>query len=189
MELRVRPISEKDNGFINYWLQLSPDEIERLGVAVDRLPSADEMRSGLRANGKSASGTVATFVLAWVVDGEAIGHSSLKDIVPGESGRIHLHMWRPDLRGRGLGPRLFCLSALDFYGRFRLERIICEPKADNPAPNRMLQRIGFPLVESRIGASSDISTISRLNCYEIRREIAENFLRTNPVDEVTTSSK
>jgi hypothetical protein len=34
------------------------------------------------------------------------GQSSLKDIVPGNFGSIHLHMWRADLHGKGHG-RIF----------------------------------------------------------------------------------
>src|SRR5262249_57231712 len=55
----------------------------------------------------------AVFVLAWCINGEVIGHSSLKDIVLGDSGSIHLHMWRADLRGKGHGPHFFCLAAVD----------------------------------------------------------------------------
>ena len=43
--LSVRPLAAEDfDGFIN-WLGLSQAEIERLGVAIDRVPSAARMRS------------------------------------------------------------------------------------------------------------------------------------------------
>jgi len=180
MELSVRPLATEDfNGFINYWVGLSQAEIERLGVAIDRLPSAAQMRSDLEAMLVTPGDGVRTVVLAWCINGEAIGHSSLKDIVPGDSGSIHLHMWRPDLRGKGHGPHLFCLAAVDFYERFRLKRIICEPKADNQPPNRLLQRIGFPLISTRVGRSSELSRVCNLNRYDIVREIAEDYLLTH----------
>jgi hypothetical protein len=87
-------------------------------------------------------------------------------------------MWRTDLRGKGHGPYLFCMAAVEFYKRFKLKRIICEPKANNPSPNRLLQRIGFPLISTRIGRSSELSTICKLNRYEISRELAEAYLVT-----------
>jgi RimJ/RimL family protein N-acetyltransferase len=180
MELSVRPLAAQDfDDFINCWLGLSPAEIERLGVAIDCLPTADRIRSDLEAMLAAPDEAVGNFVLAWCIDGEAIGHSSLKDIVRGEFGSIHLHMWRADLRGKGHGAHLFCLAAVDFYKRFNLKRIVCEPKADNPSPNRLLQRIGFPLVSTRIGRSSELSTICNLNCYDIVREIAEQYLLTH----------
>jgi RimJ/RimL family protein N-acetyltransferase len=179
MELSVRPLAAEDfNGFINYWLGLSQEEIERLGIAIDRMPSAAQMRSDLKAMLAAPNNGVRSFVLAWCVNGEAIGHSSLKDIVPRDSGSIHLHMWRADLRGKGHGPYLFCLAAVDLYERFKLKRIICEPKAANPAPNRLLQRIGFPLISTRVGRSSELSTICKLNRYDIVRDIAKDYLLT-----------
>ena len=177
MELSVRSLAFEDvDRFINYWQALSPIEMERMGVAIDRMPSAMQMREDLKQMFSSPSSTARSSVLAWCLDGEAIGHSSLKDIVPGESGNIHLHLWRADLRGKGHSPRLFCLAAIDFYDRFQLKRILCEPKADNPAPNRLLQRVGFPLISTRIGASSELSAICLLNRYDIQRHVAEEYL-------------
>src|SRR5262249_36411907 len=179
MELSVRPLAAQDfDDFIKYWVGLSPAEIERLGVAIDRLPTPDRMRSDLEAMLGAPDEGVRSFVLAWCINGEAIGHSSLKDMVPGEFGSIHLHMWRADLRGKGHGAHLFCLAAVDFYKRFNLKRIICEPKADNPSPNRLLQRIGFPLVSTRIGRGSELGAICKLNCYDVVRGIAEHYLLT-----------
>src|SRR5439155_5376425 len=51
-------------------------------------------------------------------------------------------------------------------------------KADNPTPNRLLQRIGFPLISTRIGRSSELSMICKLNRYDIVRGIAEHYLLT-----------
>jgi hypothetical protein len=96
--------AEDFDGFINYWLGLSQAEIERLGVAIDRVPSAARMRSDLEAMLLAPNDGVRSFVLAWCINDEAIGHSSLKDIVPGNLGSMHLHMWRADLRGKGHGP-------------------------------------------------------------------------------------
>jgi RimJ/RimL family protein N-acetyltransferase len=178
MELSVRPLAVGDlDRFINYWQGLSPIEVERMGVAIDRMPSAMQMRESLEAMFSSQDCSPRSSVLAWCLDGEAIGHSSLKDIVPGESGKIHLHMWRADLRGKGYGPRLFCLATIDFYDRFDLKRMLCEPKADNLPPNRLLQRIGFPLISARIGESSELSAICLLNRYDIQRRVAEEYLR------------
>ena len=180
MELSVRPLTEKDfDAFISYWQGLSPADVERMGVAIDRMPSPAKMRVGLQAMLATPADRANSFVLAWCVNGEAIGHSSLKDIVPGDFGSIHLHMWRADLRGKGYGPRLFCLAVLDFYKRFKLKRMICEPKADNPAPNRLLRRIGFPLASTRTGTGSELSAVCQLNRYDIARQITQSFLATH----------
>ena len=173
----VRPLASQDfDGFIAYFTGASKADAERMGLAIHKVPSPTQLRSDLEAMIATPVDRVRSFVLAWCIDSETIGHSSLKDIVPGEFGSMHLHMWRADLRGKGYGPRLFCLSALDFYERFNLKRIICEPKTDNPMANRMLQKIGFPLVLTHVGASSDLSFVCELNRYDILREVAERYL-------------
>jgi hypothetical protein len=81
MELTVRPLAATDfDGFINYWRGLSPAEIERMGVAIDRMPSPTRMRSDLKRMLKADNNDVRMFVLTWCVNGEAIGHSSLKEL-------------------------------------------------------------------------------------------------------------
>jgi RimJ/RimL family protein N-acetyltransferase len=175
--LTVHPLGREDfAGFIAYFARASKADAERMGLAIDRVPSPNDMRSDLEAMIATPVDRLRSFVLAWCLDGKTIGHSSLKDIVLGEFGSIHLHMWRADLRGKGYGPRLFCLSALDFYQRFNLKRIICEPKADNPMANRMLQKLGFPLVLTHVAAGSELSVVCELNRYEILRDVAERYL-------------
>jgi RimJ/RimL family protein N-acetyltransferase len=174
--LTIRPLASEDlDGYIAYFTQPSKADAERMGLAIDRVPSATRLRSELELMIVTPLDRLRSFVLAWCIDGKTIGHSSLKDIVPGDFGSIHLHMWRADLRGKGYGPRLFCLSVLDFYERFNLKRIICEPKADNPMANRMLKKIGFPLVLTHVAASSELSVVCELNRYEILRAVAERY--------------
>jgi RimJ/RimL family protein N-acetyltransferase len=180
MRLTVRPLAREDfDGFIAYFTRISKSDAERMGLAIDRVPSATRLRSDLEAMIATPVDRLRSFVIAWCVDGQTIGHSSLKNIVPGESGSIHLHIWRAELRGRGYGPRLFCLSALDFYERFNLKRMICEPKANNPMANRMLQKLGFPLVLTHVAAGSELAVVCELNRYEILRDVAERYAITH----------
>src|SRR6516164_5900873 len=179
--LTVRPLAREDfDGYIAYFARPSKTDAERMGLAIDRVPSAARLRSDLETTLATPVDRLRSFVLAWCVDGKTIGHSSLKDIIWGDVGSMHLHMWRADLRGKGYGPRLFCLSALDFYDRFKLKRIMCEPKADNPMANRALKKIGFPLVLTHVAASSELSVVCELNRYEILRDIAERYLIAHP---------
>jgi RimJ/RimL family protein N-acetyltransferase len=174
--LTVRPLARSDiDGFVAYFTGLSKEDCGRMGIATERIPTAAQLRSDMQSIIESSSAR--TFILAWCLNGEVIGHSSLKDIIPGDFGTMHLHMWRTNLRGYGYGPRLFCLSAIDFYQRFNLKRIICEPKADNPTPNRMLQKVGFPLVLTHVAASSELTPPCEVNRYEILRSVAERYLQ------------
>jgi hypothetical protein len=121
MQLSVGPLAAEDfDGFINHWLGLSQAEIERLGVAIDRLPSSARMRSDLEAMLVVPNDGHAQFCACLVHQWRGNRPFVTQDIVPGNFGNMHLHMWRPDLRGKGHGPHLFCLAAVDFYERFKL---------------------------------------------------------------------
>jgi RimJ/RimL family protein N-acetyltransferase len=178
MQLSVRPLVTEDfDNFIGYWTGLSSQDIERMGLALDRVPPPEQMRKDLEVMTTKSIEQLTNFILVWCLDGEAVGHSSLREIVRGEGASVHLHMWRADLRGKGYGPRLFCLAALDFYERFALRYMICEPKSDNPFPNRMLRRIGFPLILVHVAAASTWTGVSELNRYAILRDIVERYLQ------------
>src|SRR6266545_7708981 len=111
--LTVRPLASEDlAGYIAYFTRLSKADAERMGLAIDRVPSATRLRSELEAMIAAPLDRLRSFALAWCVDGKAIGHSSVKDIVLGDFGSMHLHLWRADLRSKAYGPRRFWVWGL-----------------------------------------------------------------------------
>jgi len=159
---------------VSYVVDSSPEDRKRLGVA--NVPAREALTESLLEACTVPQEFARSSYLIWKVDDRPVGFSSLKGIVPGEHGGMHLHMWETELRGRGFGAILFCRSAVEFHDRFRLRSIVCEPRAANPAPNRMLRKIGFPLVQTYVGASSELSAVCELNRYEILRDVAEAYL-------------
>src|SRR5262249_61884116 len=98
-----------------------------MGLAIDRVPSAARLRSDLETMLATPVDRLRSFVLAWRLDGATVGHSSLKDIIWGDCGSMHLHMWHADRRGEGSWPPPFCLSVVDFFEAFNLKRVLCGP--------------------------------------------------------------
>jgi RimJ/RimL family protein N-acetyltransferase len=173
----VRPLLPEDiPRVIDYWLKATPEYLRAMGADPAKLPSQAVWINNLERIVACPVNEAATYYLVWLVDSQAVGFNSLKNIAFGESGDMHLHMWDKESRGKGYGARLFCMAALEFYRLFQLKRIICEPSVSNPAPNRMLQRIGFPLVRTYTGASSEVSMVCELNQYEIVPETARRYL-------------
>ena len=83
--LTVRPLANEDfDGYIAYFAQITKVDAERMGLAIDRVPSAARLRSDLKTMIATPLDRLRSLVLAWCIDGKTIGHSSLKDIVPGE---------------------------------------------------------------------------------------------------------
>ena|SRR5690554_1073778 len=183
--LGIRALSVTDIPFIvNYWLQSSPEDLVRMGVDSQRIPTASQFEEGLRSLlGQDGQETKTSYRI-WLVDGLPIGFSSLKNIQYEQSGEMHLHIWNSSFIGKGYGPILFCLSAQSFYDTFKLKAIKCEPRASNPFPNRMLQKIGFPFVGSRVGASSELSLSCELNQYNITLDAASRYLQSAGIDGV-----
>jgi RimJ/RimL family protein N-acetyltransferase len=175
----VRPLLPEDiSQLVDYWLKATPEYLRSMGADPARLPSEAEWRRTLERVVACRVREATTYYLVWLVDGHPVGFNSLKNIVFGESGDMHLHMWDAQSRGKGYGGRLFCIAALEFFRLFQLRTVVCEPSVSNPAPNRMLQRIGFPLVRTYTGASSEVSMVCELNQYEIVPAIAERYLRS-----------
>jgi RimJ/RimL family protein N-acetyltransferase len=163
---------------VGYFHGASDADLERMGV-VDRarLPPGEEWTRKLEATLRGAEATAGSGYLAWLVDGQPVGFASLKNLKLGEGADMHLHMWSAPHRGQGHGAILFCLSVLEAFDRFRLSRVVCEPKASNPMPNRMLAKVGFPLAKTYHGASSELSRTTELNQYAIQRDVAAAYLQ------------
>ena len=178
IDFAVRPLELSDiPHIVNYWLESSPEALVRMGADASKMPPVEQFEISLKSTLGHANQDAKVAYQIWLVNGISIGFSSLKNIQFGESGEMHLHMWNSSFRGKGYGAILFCLSAMNFYKEFRLKTIKCEPIASNPMPNRMFHKIGFPLVDTRIGASSELSLICELNQYNIALNVAAQYLQ------------
>ncbi|MDR3393090.1 MAG: GNAT family N-acetyltransferase [Sulfuriferula sp.] len=162
---------------VDYWLKSSPEDLLRMGADASKMPTAEQFEMSLKSMLAQTQQDAEVAYLIWLVNDMPIGFSSLKNIRFGECGEIHLHMWDSSFRRKGYGAILFCLSTLNFYNEFKLKTIKCEPKASNLLPNKMFHNIGFPLVNTRMGASSELSLVCELNQYDITLNIAIQYLR------------
>lgn len=166
----VRPMQLDEYPFVVEYFHGAPDELLlRMGVERRLLPPRRRWLEQLRADHTRGPGEAERIWLCWLHDAEAVGHSSLSEIVPGDHAHIHLHMWRPLDRRHGLGARLFHLSATYAFEHLDLARLYCEPKADNPAPNRVLGKLGFRLIETRWGNPGSITFEQQTNLYVLER--------------------
>lgn len=176
--LEARPMRpDEAPRVVDYFLGLDDADIERMAiVGRSRLPARDDWIAALRRHIATPDAEATASYTTWLVDGAAVGFSSLKDLRVGGDARMHLHMWSAPHRGKGHGAALFCMTALQGFERFRLQRVVCEPRAGNVMPNRMLAKAGFPLLRSYDGTSSELSVRTRLNQYDVRPDVAAAFL-------------
>ena len=83
---------------------------------------------------------------------------------------MHLHMWEQVDRQAGAGTFFVTLSIAKYFEVFNLKRIICEPNADNPAPNRVLEKVGFTFVKNHDKNPGFINYFQTLSRWELKLE-------------------
>ena len=173
MVISVRPFESPDDyfGMIDYFHNLSDEMMLRMGVDRARLPSrAEWFDHAWRDHHVSERDPLRDrFFLAWIVDGELVGHSSINQIRWGDRACAHLHLWRSDLRKAGAGTELFRQSISTYFTRFDLQRVIVEPYAENPAPNRVLEKLGFRFVRKYRCVPGPVNFEQDVNRYEVDR--------------------
>jgi RimJ/RimL family protein N-acetyltransferase len=143
--LEVRPFAGRQEyeQMVDYFLDADDKFLQGMGVDRSRLPPREDwISSALRDHDRPNCEKERAYV-AWSLDGVAIGHSSINRIQMGREAFIHLHLWSRVHRRAGLGIRFFQLSVGQFARDFSLERLYCEPSAENPGPNRVLLKSEF----------------------------------------------
>jgi len=170
-EIEVRPFSNRQEYelTLDHFYDTDADFLHGMGVDRLKLPPKNQWLDALLADHEKPDGQRDRFYLVWICRGERIGHSSINKIVLGVEASIHLHMWNAQLRKAGLGTEFVRKSAGLYFQRFNLKKLICEPFAENPAPNRALETLGFTFVRRYVTTPGPISFEQQVNRYEILR--------------------
>jgi RimJ/RimL family protein N-acetyltransferase len=147
--VQIRPFTGRQDyeRMVDYFLTANKQFLKGMGVDATKLPEREVWLESVMRDHERVDGEKERSYLAWVYDGIPVGHSSINKITVDEEAFIHLHLWVGGLRKAGLGTQFFAASAADFMRRFRLKRLYCEPFAENPAPNSVLQKSGFRFVK------------------------------------------
>ena len=170
-------MSADDIPLVNaYWANLTSADCDRMSIDPAMLPTR-VLTPGMLQQRRSQPVRERTVdTLIWELNGRAVGQSTLSRIRYGEYGEIHLHMIDEQCRRSGYGLRFFVLTLQEFFRRFDLPLIVCEPSARNAGPNRLLQRLGFTIARSYRTRPSDITLEHEVNRYEITRTLAHELL-------------
>jgi RimJ/RimL family protein N-acetyltransferase len=159
MEIRLFRIKKEYSQMVDYFT-LSTDEFLRgMGIDPAKLPDREEWLAEVWDDHHKPGPEKDRIYLAWIYDGKLVGHSSINKVQWGEEGSIHLHLWKPDLRRNGVGAEFFRRSVDFFFRELGLKKLYCEPYAENPAPNKVLSRLGFTLAKT-------YKTIPGKTCFE-----------------------
>src|SRR5947199_6843986 len=154
---------------INSFTESEAPFLRGIGVVRLKLPEREKWLDALLADHEKPDRERDRFYLVWIFRGSRVGHSSINQIVLGDEAFIHLHLWNSQLRGAGLGTEFVRRSANFYFERFNLQKLVCEPWAENPAPNRVLEKLGFAFVRRYRTIPGVIAFEQEVNRYELRR--------------------
>jgi RimJ/RimL family protein N-acetyltransferase len=166
----VRPMGlDEVDVRIDYFHDASDEYLLRLGVERALLPSREAWRAYYEEDYARPLAERDTYNLAWELDEEIVGFSSVDHIEFGEQAFMHLHIAREPLRRGGLGTDFVRLSVAEYFRALELKRLFCQPNAFNVAPNRTLQRIGFRYVFTQEMQPSTINFLQPITRWVLER--------------------
>ena len=170
MEVKELTEAREVQLILEYWFSRTNEELLKMGVDILKFPSKDQLQATLESQMQASYKLKTVHYILWVLDGTPIGHSSLTKIKYGEDACMHLHVWGPSNRQRGLGSKFVHLSLEHYFSCFNFKRVLCEPNAYNEAPNNALKRAGFTFLETVVTVPGLINFEQPVNRYEMTKE-------------------
>ena len=178
--LSVREIQEKDIDLIaQYWLNSDPSFLISMGVDLDKIPTREQLKQMLLTQINTPIEEKRGYCIIWELDGKQVGHSNTNPTVFGEEAFMHLHMWNGTGRKKGLGTELVRMTLPLFFKNLKLKRLISEPYALNPAPNKTLSKAGFEFVKEYITTPGSLNFEQPVKRWELSYERFKSLYNTS----------
>jgi RimJ/RimL family protein N-acetyltransferase len=155
---------------VDYFLQSDVTFLRCMGIDPAKLPTRDAWLARLLPDLDLDDREKQTYYLGWFYDEAPIGHCNVNQISYQDAAYMHLHSWNAPLRRSGLGTEFCRRAAREFMRKFALQRLYCEPCADNPAPNRVLLKLGFRLLKRYRTVPGLINFEQDVNQYVLERD-------------------
>jgi len=166
--LSAREIQQSDIEYIiQYWLTGDPAFLTGMGVDLDKMPSREEWVAMLTEQLAQPYPEKKSYCTIWLADNKAIGHCNVNKIKFGDEAYMHLHMWYPNLRKKGIGTQLVKMSLPYFFENLELKKIYSEPYALNMAPNKSLEKAGFIFIKEYLTTPGFLNFEQPVNLWEL----------------------
>ncbi len=156
--LSVRELLPNDISLIaDYWTQSPDAHLQAMGVDLNKVPERKDFVDMLQFQLSLPIEKRNAYCIIWLIDGLPIGHCNTNPTNFGEEANMHLHIWSEENRKKKLGMAFLQMTIPQFFENLNLKRLICEPYALNPAPNRALQKFGFQFVKEYVTTPGSIN--------------------------------
>ncbi len=179
MNISIREMKTDDVSLVlDYFYNATPAYLNGMGADKQKLPNRKEWEEKLYKELGVPIHEKKMYYIIWVLDGVAVGHSNINNIVFGKTASMHLHLWKNDRRQRGIGTSFLNQTLPLYFSNFELKKLICEPYALNPAPNKTLLKIGFKFIRNYMTTPGFINFYQSVNQYEITRNGFDEVFKT-----------
>lgn len=169
--LKVREIKPADFDLIaDYWLKSDSEFLISMGVDLSKLPTREGLKKMLGEQFNLPMEEKASYALIWELNGKPIGHSNVNGIEFGKQATMHLHLWNPKNRKKGIGSQLLKKSLGFYFDKLKLETLFCEPYALNLAPNKTLEKLGFEFVKKHVTVPGSLNFEQEVNHWQLTKE-------------------
>ncbi|NAS29785.1 GNAT family N-acetyltransferase [Flavobacteriaceae bacterium R38] len=171
MKLSTREMSESDiKKIVDYFVDADIEYLKGMGADKSKLPDREKWIEKLHLEFQKSYKEKKFYYIIWLVDNQAVGHSNINNINFGESATMHLHLWKNNIRKKGLGLEFVKRSIPYYFKNFELKNLICEPYSKNIAPNKVLKKIGFELKRTYDTTPGWINFHQTVNRYELTKK-------------------
>ena len=182
LRISVREIELRDIEHLeDYWLNSEPAFMIGMGVDLKKLPTREGLRKMLSEQIETPYELKDSYALIWEINGKEAGHSSVNKIIFGKEAYMHLHLWKGYYRKKGLGTELVKKSLPFYFENLKLEQLVSEPYALNPAPNRTLEKIGFEFDKRYVTVPGWLNFEQEVNRWRMTRDTFEKKWSPEPL--------
>ena len=169
-EITVRGLGMEDIPLIvDYWHNADEAFLRGMGADIHKLPGRNEFAQMLENQLSLPDSKKSSLAMIMEVDGNPEGHCNVNKICFGKEAFMHLHIWKPGKRMKGMGRFMVKASIPHFFERLQLETLWCEPMAGNPAPNKTLKKLGFEFIKRYKTIPGAINFEQEVNQYRLDR--------------------
>ncbi len=169
--LTVRELQKSDIPLIaDYWVNSPGEHLIGMGVDLTKMPPRDAFIEMLQKQLSLSLEKRNSYCIIWLIDGKPIGHCNTNPTKFGKEANMHLHIWENENRKQNNGMAFLKMTIPLFFKNLNLERLFCEPYSLNPAPNRLLEKVGFKFVKEYTVIPGSINFEQTVNQWVIYRK-------------------
>ena len=170
MNCSVREMVENDIELVvDYFINSSAEFLKGMGADKSKLPKRNVWINNIKAELDKPYKDKNLYYMIWLLDGQPVGHSNINHVTYGKTATMHLHLWKSKKRKSGLGIQFVKKSIPYYFKNFQLETLNCEPYAENPAPNKILPKLGFTYNRSYLTTPGTICFPQMVNKYQLTK--------------------